>query len=1754
MKNLFPITIKFLLFLIFGSAFFNISTAQQLPNAGFEQWNSSWNNKPQPDSWNLSNVEQIGLKFNIGERSTDAHSGQYSVHCVDTEVGALGITAVSPSWVTLGTPWAYLEGIKVGSSTAGTYGGIQWTFRPDSLSVWIKRQSAGNEDMNLVYYSWTGEAINNSYGNKDKGCTTVERHDEESDICLSDLNECKAPSGNAVQIAQGWLRARTQYSSWTEVKVPIKYFSDNRPEKMNIILSASNYPNKRANDGLYTSSHLWIDDVSMVYSSKIYEMIIDGYAYTKFNKDKTEYFYELDGDEIPDIVCKRSGRTLSGSEISIVNGTKDGNPTVITVKAEDGSSTTTYTIHYVSRRDIDPYPVNILINGVAIDNFNKYKSNYGVTVPYGTTEAPKIEVVKSKEVQTYKIEPFTIPGTAKITVYAENDEYFAEYLINFSIGKLSDTTLQDIQVNGVSISGFNPTKTIYTVNIPIGTTDSPVVTYTSKYPEGSQTVDIKVVEKDITGFDSIVHVSVSAPAATSVRVYELRYKIAPSSYSYLKNLTVDGFSIEGFKPDSFSYKIIVPYGTTEMPAVDYEKGESCQTVDMEEGHLGGTTKITVTAQDKIATSIYRVKFDFAKSDNTHLKNIFLDGSPLESFNPEVNDYTYKLSGSELQNPVITVEKGDVIQHVVISQPDFMNKSEITVTSEVGTKNVYTLRFSKTNASSLLSDIKLDGISMKGFSPEIFEYTYIIDKQAVEIPNIEYEKADEAAMVLASMPKPDEVAKFTVISQNNDTSVYIIRFVKEAEKFNTVTALNIDGTLIDGFDPMKTKYIVAVSEEPKSVTAVGGNALKTLDNISHKRFETPDNADGKGMVYDIWFHYETDIIPNSDFEQWTTPKYTNIPTAVKPLGWNCPADVVGEVQLESWCLLSIIPCGSTKGYAGYEINNIDNKTVGINTTNYQCTLAGPVPAVLSLGSVFCSITCASGSEVGFSGGITFRNTPDVASIKYKYPNKANEGALFAFRFFEDSNEIKKDVLFKNETSDFQVYNHPLNLGDAQITKMNIAINPNGNTWSGLTALNHAEVDVDYIKFIYSSKISAIKVNGVNATITGTDAKATIDSNYSGVPVIDITGEVEDQMYDIKYGDEVLGERIVKIISYAEDSTYTEYTLTITRPNANLLLSDLRLDGNTIEGFDKETFEYNVELPVGANQIPDILAVAGDVNQVVTMTLDSMTAIVEVASTNAASKNTYIINFSVAVDETDLKMIKLDDANLDSFSPDVYEYMIILPMGDKIIPLATVEKWMDEQKVEILASEDRMYQEIIVRTPGVVDKSYILRYEYTLSNNAFLKDILVGDDRVVIPSFDSETFRYTVFLPYKPERLPEITPIKGDEAQTVDVKYAESISDSTVITVTSEDMFVTNEYVLTYKEAESDVATLEMIYYNDIEVEGFERDSFEYEIELPIGTEKEPNIGWNTTEPDECVSKKKEQTNNGWKITITAEAKDGVNCNNYVLTFTVRQESRLKDIKLFGKTIDDFDKDVFSYELYMKPYSTLPTLNDLEYTPMDENEKITVTSQNNVFEILVVSGVDSTYNSTYTVKSSVQLSNNTDLISLSYDGVPMKNFSSNIYEYSYKLHFGIITFDEELIKYEQPEGEQGQEVRVVKNGLTAEVQVTAQDGTHSKYIIYFETDSFDTTQEPTADMVCVTSTADGCWKFSSKCTTVAVVLSDFSGKVKAISQLTPINPNFELCSPEAEGFVYKVPRDQIVIYNFIYAQKKKINSGKVKGLVQ
>jgi len=342
----------------------SVICAQQLPDPHFEDWSATFNKDIQLKDWHGSNVSQLGFKFTFLFQKP-GRTG-YCAYVADREIGAFGIKETGPGYFSLGEAWQLLKGLSTGSATAGTVGGIAWKYRPDTISVWIKRTGAhtADEDFHILYYAWTGSSKGTQYKNKNGGATTTERINEESDIRqATDANEF-GTEVKAKQVAEGWLRARAQYNNWTQIKVPIYYFNDAQPSMCNVIFSAGNYPAFRANDGLYDGNGLYVDDVELIYSSKIETLKINGVVMPDFNPNATGVqTFKVPNDEeiriegyrgagkLKNIKGKTAvlkGRKLSDKEMTIQPGKVNGAPYVITVNAEDGSSQTVYKVKLTS--------------------------------------------------------------------------------------------------------------------------------------------------------------------------------------------------------------------------------------------------------------------------------------------------------------------------------------------------------------------------------------------------------------------------------------------------------------------------------------------------------------------------------------------------------------------------------------------------------------------------------------------------------------------------------------------------------------------------------------------------------------------------------------------------------------------------------------------------------------------------------------------------------------------------------------------------------------------------------------------------------------------------------------------------------------------------------------------------------------------------------------------------------------------------------------------------------------------------------------------------------------------------------------------------------------------------------------------------------------------------------------------------------------------------------------------------------------
>ena len=1095
----------------------------QLPNSGFETFQGGFNSIGQQPTggWKGSNVTQTALGTTVTKQLVFSDAGGRSGNCVRLEnlwVGALGIGAPAPGYISLGTPWNEIKDASADKAIGGCAGGLAFTYRPDTLELWVKRTLANStsESAHVVVYLWKGTSSGNSYRNKGGSCQgTGTRTDEEVDVRRT--NSCGTNQTATIVGVGEWVSAvNQQFTSWTKIKVPVTYYSDERPTKINVIISAANYPAEGQANSIKENSKLWADDLSLNYSSKIDKLMINGRYWTEFNRDVLNYTYSLgtNATTVPPIIAYRSGRKLgveAASEISINYGGVDA-VTTITVNAEDGSGSTTYTINFIKQQSINPNPADILINGNSIQSFtgNIFNPNtytYNIVLPYGTTQCPTVDVEYAEDGQTSNVVSCnSLPGSATATVYAANTAYFKNYTFNFTVAAFSDNTLSNILINGAPIPSFNPNFNNYLVELPSGTTQAPVITPVSAYADGMQTMIV-----NSSGFplpSTIVVFPTNAPSQT--RTYTIRYEIVSSSYAYLDDIKVGGVSLEDFISTQTTYNYVLPRGTTSLPTITYEKGEPNQTVNIFYGGVNETTRIEVLAQNGNRV-VYYIKFSVLKSENSLLNDILLDGVSLLNFHPDTLIYNIELPSGTTSLPTIVAVAGDEFQTITYNTSAGVNgETTIRVIAENSMFiTTYRLRFSVAlSANSQLNAILVDGDMLAGFSPEILNYNYILPANATVCPDIEVIKASLGQQVFIIKPALTGVATIRVTSETADgENVYTINFQFELSDDNFLDSIKIDGEILAEFDKNITSYTVTLPQYSVA-PAVEYFVSDTVSNLF--------------------------VIDNGLNGMQITVTAQNGATRTYSINYNTlPTNNVNLANIEIW---------NNTAQDFVALPNFDAQTI-----EYQYSLAWRTNTVPTINP--------TPAEKGQKITVLYNSVNDTTEILVVAPDGVSQKSYFIYFPVDKSNNCALSLITINgaEISDFPPYP---NYFYPQILNYNIAL-PYGTTQmpqvgfeKGKTAGNatifEQTIEVTAGSFTEPYRLKVIAEDGTTQTYTlnfSIDMSEKIGENYlnnifvDNVPITNFNSETFEYSIVLPYGTTELPE-ITFDKRYAEQTVVTD----------------------------------------------------------------------------------------------------------------------------------------------------------------------------------------------------------------------------------------------------------------------------------------------------------------------------------------------------------------------------------------------------------------------------------------------------------------------------------------------------------------------------------------------------------------------------------------------------------------------------------------
>ena len=356
-------------------------TAQQLNGTFDGRWVKCYPNNgttdvgTQPEGWNVSNVYQLISAILVTPEAdrTGNEAGRHSVKMVNTWCGLGTLGATAPAYMTLGNTWSYGDVADPsinGKSDGGAYGGMDFTYRPDAVSLWVKRlhstaESTSNinkeEKASVIFYSWKGSTKSSVKIGLSWNATTMDKVNRKKDVLGDRTPDSKTEDFELISSMEQYIEG--DINEWTQMVYDIKYHSESTPEKVNLIVSSSDFFD-RAKMG--EGNQLWVDDVDFVYYSTLTSLEVGCVAVPNFAADT--YVYDMGVvTALPTAVSAVAKSPRANVEVTVDEAAWQVRVAVTNQggKDLDGKTSHVYTLQYTKATEYAGY-LNINMYGMPL--------------------------------------------------------------------------------------------------------------------------------------------------------------------------------------------------------------------------------------------------------------------------------------------------------------------------------------------------------------------------------------------------------------------------------------------------------------------------------------------------------------------------------------------------------------------------------------------------------------------------------------------------------------------------------------------------------------------------------------------------------------------------------------------------------------------------------------------------------------------------------------------------------------------------------------------------------------------------------------------------------------------------------------------------------------------------------------------------------------------------------------------------------------------------------------------------------------------------------------------------------------------------------------------------------------------------------------------------------------------------------------------------------------------------------------------
>lgn len=247
--------------------------------------------------------------FEVVKESTGKDNSAARLFNIFAGLGTIG--APAPSYLTLGTPWSYaktegfLFNIKITESDGGTFGGKDFSYKPDAISFDYKRilnEDGAKEHVNtdepatVVAYGWKGSfSKEQKVGYNGSAETMVDR----DRYVLGKETDGVTKSADAELIYKLESKIEGEQKEWKNIEIPFEYVTESTPAKINVIFSSADYFTTDRNK-IGVGNSLYVDNVKLIY----YKDLI-GLTYGDITLDKAKIEQEMQENGVIDLSSEK---------------------------------------------------------------------------------------------------------------------------------------------------------------------------------------------------------------------------------------------------------------------------------------------------------------------------------------------------------------------------------------------------------------------------------------------------------------------------------------------------------------------------------------------------------------------------------------------------------------------------------------------------------------------------------------------------------------------------------------------------------------------------------------------------------------------------------------------------------------------------------------------------------------------------------------------------------------------------------------------------------------------------------------------------------------------------------------------------------------------------------------------------------------------------------------------------------------------------------------------------------------------------------------------------------------------------------------------------------------------------------------------------------------------------------------------------------------------------------------------------------